>query len=109
MKSISNRWKTFWDDYEKPLERREPVVCLDEKPVTLHADIRPPSPCGPDEGKTGQRIQTLRHGQCLLRRGAESGTAFHLPTPNRSSPQFADYRLDIVITIPKPNDSFSDG
>jgi hypothetical protein len=25
----------------------EPVVCLDEKPVTLHADVRPPSPGQP--------------------------------------------------------------
>jgi len=28
--------------YEKPLSEREPVVCLDEKPVVLHADLRPP-------------------------------------------------------------------
>ncbi len=29
--------------YEKPLSEREPVVCIDEKPVVLHADLRP---CG---------------------------------------------------------------
>jgi hypothetical protein len=29
---------------ERPYDPQEPVVCLDEKPVTLHADIRPPSP-----------------------------------------------------------------
>ena len=28
--------------YEKPYNVAEPVVCLDEKPVALHADIRPP-------------------------------------------------------------------
>ena len=28
--------------YERPYDRREPVVCLDEKPVPLHADVRPP-------------------------------------------------------------------
>ena len=35
--------------YEKPYDAREPVVCLDEKPVALHADVRPPatSPAGP--------------------------------------------------------------
>gem|GEM_PF-5901046 len=27
---------------EKPFSATEPVVCLDEKPVSLHADIRPP-------------------------------------------------------------------
>ena len=29
--------------YERPYDAQEPVVCLDEKPVTLHADIRPAS------------------------------------------------------------------
>ena len=28
--------------YEKPLSAREPVVCIDEKPVVLHEEIRPP-------------------------------------------------------------------
>ena len=27
--------------YEKPLSCVEPVVCVDEKPVTLHKDVRP--------------------------------------------------------------------
>jgi homeodomain-containing protein len=33
--------------YEKPYHSAEPVVCLDEKPVSLHADLRPPSPAAP--------------------------------------------------------------
>ena len=28
--------------YEKPYNPAEPVVCLDEKPVSLHADVRAP-------------------------------------------------------------------
>jgi hypothetical protein len=27
--------------YEQPYDPREPVVCLDEKPITLHAEVRP--------------------------------------------------------------------
>ena len=27
--------------YERPYDQQEPVVCLDEKPITLHADVRP--------------------------------------------------------------------
>ena len=27
--------------YERPLNPREPVICLDEKPVSLHKDICP--------------------------------------------------------------------
>ena len=30
--------------YEKPLSEKEPVVCIDEKPVVLHADVRAPRP-----------------------------------------------------------------
>ena len=33
--------------YEKPYNPKEPVVCLDEKPVTLHADVRSPQPAKP--------------------------------------------------------------
>ena len=33
--------------YEKPLSETEPVVCIDEKPVVLHADLRPPRPLHP--------------------------------------------------------------
>jgi hypothetical protein len=29
------------ETYENPYDPKEPVVCLDEKPVTLHADVRP--------------------------------------------------------------------
>ncbi len=29
--------------YERPYDPQQPVVCLDEKPVTLHADVRPAS------------------------------------------------------------------
>ena len=33
--------------YEQPYNPSEPVVCLDEKPVTLHADVRPATPAEP--------------------------------------------------------------
>ncbi|MGQ9636140.1 MAG: hypothetical protein ACUVXB_18125, partial [Bryobacteraceae bacterium] len=35
--------------YERPYDARQPVVCLDEKPVTLHADVRPASPAMPGQ------------------------------------------------------------
>src|ERR1017187_5712827 len=33
--------------YERPLSAEEPVVCVDEKPVTLHNDVREPLPMKP--------------------------------------------------------------
>jgi hypothetical protein len=33
--------------YEKPYDAAEPVVCVDEKPASLHADVRPSQPMAP--------------------------------------------------------------
>jgi len=38
--------------YERPYDPQQPVVCLDEKPVTLHADVRPASPAAAGAGGT---------------------------------------------------------
>ena len=38
------RMEDVLETYEKPRDLAEPVLCLDEKPVTLHADLRPSSP-----------------------------------------------------------------
>jgi hypothetical protein len=39
--------------YERAYDAVEPVVCVDEKPVTLHQDVRPPTPAAP--GKLARR------------------------------------------------------
>jgi len=31
------------ETYEQPYDPKQPVVCPDEKPVTLHADVRHPN------------------------------------------------------------------
>jgi hypothetical protein len=33
--------------YHQPYDARYPTVCFDEKPVVLHADVRPPRPAAP--------------------------------------------------------------
>ena len=35
------------ETYEKPLDVTEPVICIDEKPVSLHDDVRPGVPAAP--------------------------------------------------------------
>lgn len=32
---------------ERPYNPEEPVICVDEKPVTIHADVRPSTPASP--------------------------------------------------------------
>jgi transposase len=87
--------------YEKPLSEREPVVCIDEKPVVLHADLRPPLPLRP--GRMLRRDSEYeRRGTANTFCGVESkaGRHFTKATPDRSSPQFADYLLEIAEHYP---------
>ena len=44
--------------YEKPLSVREPVVCIDEKPVVLHQEVRPPVAMQP--GRVARRDAEYR-------------------------------------------------
>ncbi len=37
------------DLYEEDYAPRSPTVCLDEKPVVLHADVQPPVPVAPGQ------------------------------------------------------------
>ena len=39
--------------YEQPYNPEEPVVCLDEKPVSLHAEVRPRSSAMPGQEAGG--------------------------------------------------------
>jgi hypothetical protein len=55
--------------YEKPLSEEEPVVCIDEKPVVPHADLRPPIPLQPlsSGGQTPRsRPQPSRNARYFL-------------------------------------------
>ena len=106
MRSTSGAWKTFWRLYEKPLSEEEPVVCIDEKPVVLHRDIRAPLPARPGTGGAARlRVQTLWHRQRLLRRRAESGAAFsqaHSPTARRRSLPITWWRSSPAIPRREP-------
>ena len=87
--------------YEKPFSEREPVVCMDEKPVVLHADLRPPIPLQP--GRELRRDSEYeRRGTANTFCGVEpkAGRHFTKATPDRSSPEFADYLLEVAEHYP---------
>src|SRR5438552_17187 len=48
--------------YEKPYDPAQPVVCLDEKPISLHYDVRPPIPAKPVYCRAAlkPRLRTIR-------------------------------------------------
>ncbi len=77
--------------YEKPYRSAEPVVCLDEKPVSLHDESALPPGAAWSHRQAGQRIQALRNGQHLRRRGTQGRAALQpvpLPIARRlSSPE----------------------
>jgi hypothetical protein len=87
--------------YEKPFSEQEPVVCVDEKPVVLHSDVRPPRPMRP--GRVLRRdSEYKREGTANVFCGVEPkrGKHFIKATANRSSPEFADYLVEIVAAYP---------
>jgi len=87
--------------YEKPLSEREPVVWIDEQPVVLHADLRPPRPLQP--GRSLRRDSEYeRRGTANAFCGVEPKAGRHhlRVTPDRSSPEFADYLLQIAEHYP---------
>jgi transposase len=88
--------------YEKPLSAQEPVVCVDEKPVALHQEVRPGLALQP--GRVARRdSEYQRCGTANVFCGVEpkAGRHFTKVTPSRSSPQFADYLLEVAVRYPE--------
>jgi transposase len=87
--------------YEKPLLEKQPVVCIDEKPVVLHQEVRPPLAMRP--GRIARRdceYQRCGTANAFCGVEAKAGRHFTRATPDRSSPQFADYLLAIAEYYP---------
>jgi hypothetical protein len=75
--------------YALPYDAAEPVLCLDERPVVLHADARPPVPNRP--GRPMRRDhEYVRHGTANIFAIIEPLTGRRLThaTPNRTGRQF---------------------
>ena len=90
------------ETYEHPYNPNEPVVCLDEKPVTLHDEVRPASPATP--GKEARRdSEYKRCGTANIFCAVEpkAGRHFTFPTPNRSAFQFAQVVFKLAMAYPQ--------
>src|ERR1035438_1172407 len=88
--------------YEKPLSAREPVVCIDEKPVVLHQEVRSPVAMRP--GRVARRDAEYRRcGTANVFCGVQpkAGRHFSKVTNDRSSPEFADYLLEVAARYPE--------
>lgn len=87
---------------ERPVDAAEPVVALDERPVVLHDDARPPIAMRP--GRTKRRdYEYVRGGTanvfCIVE--PKRGRHYSHATANRKGPAFAGAMRRVARAYPK--------
>jgi hypothetical protein len=88
--------------YEQPYDPKEPVVCLDEKAVTLHADVRPATPARPGrEARRHNEYERCGTANVFCAVEPRAGCHFTYPTPDRSAVELAKVVLDLALRYPK--------
>ena len=84
--------------YEQPYNPQEPVVCIDEKPVTLHADVRPYSPAKPGrEARRDNEYERCGTANVFCAVEPKAGRHFTFPTPDRSAIEFAQVAFELAL------------
>jgi hypothetical protein len=88
--------------YEAPYNPKEPVVCLDEKPVTLHAEVRPASAAVPGrEARRDSEYQRCGTANVFCAVEPKAGRHFTFPTPDRSGTEFAQVIFELAMAYPE--------
>jgi hypothetical protein len=88
--------------YEQPYEAQEPVVCLDEKPVTLHAEVRPASSARPGrEARRDSEYKRCGTANVFCAVEPKAGRHFTFPTPDRSAVEFAHVVFELALQYPQ--------
>jgi hypothetical protein len=87
--------------YEKPYRAAEPVICLDEKPIALQADLRSPLPARPGQiAKCDNEYKRYGTANVFCAVEPKAGKHFTFPTPDRSAPQWARVLNRIIGSYP---------
>ena len=87
--------------YERPYAPSEPVVCLDEKPVTLHAEVRPRSAAAPGrEARRDSEYKRCGTANVFCAVEPKAGRHFTYATPDRSAARFVPVIVDLAIRYP---------
>ncbi len=88
--------------YERPYNPAQPVVCLDEKPITLHADVRPTSPARPGrEARRDNEWERCGTANVFCAVEPKAGRHFTFPTPDRSAVEFAHAVFEVAMQYPQ--------
>ena len=87
--------------YERPYDPLQPVICVDEKPITLHAEVRPVTPAEPGR-ETRRDSEYKRCGTANVFCAVEplAGRHFTFATPNRSGLEFAMVIAKLALAYP---------
>src|SRR5205085_2929719 len=86
------------ETYEQPYDPQEPVVCLDEKSVTLHADVRAPSPAVPGrEARRDNEYERCGTANDFCAVEPKAGRHFTFATPDRSALEFAQVAAELAL------------
>lgn len=96
------RMEDVLETYERPYDPRRPVVCLDEKSVTLHADVRPASAAAPGrEARQDSEYKRCGTANVFCAVEPKAGRHFTFVTPNRSAREFAQVVRELAAAYPE--------
>lgn len=97
-----NKMADVLEVYGRPLDPKEPVVAIDERPTPLRADAREPLPAKPGRHRRVD-YEYVRKGTanifCII--APKSGRHFSYVTENRKGPAFADALKRIAARYPR--------
>jgi transposase len=95
------RMEDVLDQYEKPLDPAEPVICLDEQPHQLLDDVRPSQSAAPGKAAK-QDYEYRRCGTCSVFLAVEpkAGKRFVRARRQRTRTDFARFVRDVAKRYP---------
>ena len=86
------------ETYEQPYDPQQPVVCLDEKPVSLHAEVRPSWPARPGRlAKRDSEYERCGTANVFCAVEPKAGRHFTFATPDRSGFEFAKVIFQLTL------------
>jgi hypothetical protein len=87
--------------YERAHGPQQPVICLDEKPITLHADLRPTSPAAPGrEARRDNEYERCGTANVFCAVEPKAGRHYTFATPDRSGFEFAQVAVTLAMAYP---------
>ena len=90
------------ETYERPYDPSQPVVCLDEKPVTLRADVRAATPAAPGrEARRDSEYHRCGTANVFCAVEPKTGRHFTFATPDRSGVEFAKALFELGMAYPE--------